>query len=643
LSIPPLNRDHVWDVADFGPFRLFATARRLERNGELVEIRGRALDVLIELVNQAGRVVTRTELLSTLWADTSVVEGVIRTHVYNLRKVLGDGVGGMRYIASIAGRGYCFVAPVIRGMGASATAAVTRIAPNALTNRCFIHWSSELFAIHGLPPGKVPSIADYLAVVHPEDRASVTAQIQELMARPRDFDFTKRIIRPDGAVRYVRCVGVATGHGGRLFGTGMDVTEQEELANALRKRESELQQMLDFAPQLVSVVGAAGDHIHINQMALAYLGVSLEEWKSTQLTDEVHPDDLERITCCKAEAEARGAAYELELRIRRHDGIYRWFLARFNPVRDDSGQVIRWYHACTDIEDRKRAEEQLRQENVTLREDIDQGTMFEEIIGTSGALQPVLTRVAKVARSQSTVMLTGETGTGKELVARAIHRRSSRGDRGFVGVNCAAIPRALVASELFGHEQGAFAGATQRRLGRLELAHGGTLFLDEVGELSIEIQIALLRVLQERELKRVGGTTAICVDVRLIAATNRDLHAAIEAGTFRADLFYRLNVYPIVVPPLRERTEDISLLVEYFVDRYARQVGKTIRRIAKRTLDHLQAYPWPGNVRELQDVIERSIIVCETDELVVDESWLSIGSVAEIGVLPQVVATHEKP
>jgi formate hydrogenlyase transcriptional activator len=482
----------------------------------------------------------------------------------------------------------------------------------------------------------------YLAEAHPDDRSFIAAQIQELLARPRDFDFTKRIIRPDGVVRHVRCVGVPLGHGGGLLGTGMDVTEQEELANALRKRESELQQMLDFAPQLVSVVGAAGEHIHINQMALAYLGISLEQWKTTRLADEIHPDDLERITHCKAAAEAQGAAYELELRIRRHDGAYRWFLARFNPVRDDRGQVIRWYHACTDIEDRKRAEERLHQENVTLREDIAQVSMFEEIIGTSGALQPMLARVAKVARSQSTVMITGETGTGKELVARAIHRRSSRGDRAFVGVSCAAIPRELIASELFGHEQGAFTGATQRRLGRFELAHGGTLFLDEVGELSMEIQVALLRVLQERELERVGGTTAIRVDVRLIAATNRDLQAAIEGGTFRADLFYRLNVFPIVVPPLRERSEDIPLLVEYFVDRYARQAGKPIRRIARRTLEHLQAYPWPGNVRELQNVIERSMVVCETDEFVVDESWLSVGPTAASGLLPHAIAAHEK-
>jgi formate hydrogenlyase transcriptional activator len=507
----------------------------------------------------------------------------------------------------------------------------------------FVHWSSELFAIHGLLPGKPPSVEHYLALVHPEDREFLAQRFQELLAKPRNFDFTKRVIRPDGAIRYVRCVGVPTAHGSGLLGTAMDVTEQEQLAEALRKSESELRQMLDFAPQLISVVGPTGQRIHMNRMALEYFGVTLEEWKQSPLAARVHPDDYDRVIQSRAVAEARGVAWEIEVRLRRHDGVYRWFLSRFNPVRDDRGQIPRWYLAWTDIDDRKRDEERLRQENVTLREDIDQASMFEEIIGTSVALQPMLARVAKVARSQSTVMVTGETGTGKELVARAIHRRSSRGDRAFVGVNCAAVPRELVASELFGHEQGAFTGATQRRLGRFEQAHGGTLFLDEVGELSVEIQVALLRVLQEREFERVGGTTPIRVDVRMIAATNRDLQAAIEAGSFRSDLFYRLNVFPIAVPPLRERIEDIALLVEYFVDRYARLGGKRIRRINKRTLEQLQAYPWPGNVRELQNVIERSVIVCETDEFVVDESWISVGPVTTSALaLPHTVAAHEK-
>jgi transcriptional regulator with GAF, ATPase, and Fis domain len=238
-------------------------------------------------------------------------------------------------------------------------------------------------------------------------------------------------------------------------------------------------------------------------------------------------------------------------------------------------------------------------------------------------LKAVLSRISKVAPSDSTVLITGETGTGKELVARAIHRRSNRSSRTFVSVNCAAIPRELIASELFGHEKGSFTGATQQRLGRFELANGGTLFLDEVGELPAETQIALLRVLQEHEFERVGGTRPIHADVRVIAATNRDLQAAISDGSFRSDLFYRLHVFPIGIPPLRERREDIPLLVEYFIDRYARKAGKRITTVDKKTLRLLESYPWPGNIRELQNVIERSVIVCETANFSVDESWLS--------------------
>ncbi|HSU88436.1 MAG TPA: sigma-54 dependent transcriptional regulator, partial [Terriglobia bacterium] len=254
---------------------------------------------------------------------------------------------------------------------------------------------------------------------------------------------------------------------------------------------------------------------------------------------------------------------------------------------------------------------------------IDRASMFEEIVGTSPALQTVFSRISKVAPTDSTVLITGETGTGKELAARAIHRRSNRAARAFISVNCAAIPRDLIASELFGHEKGAFTGAMQRRFGRFELAEGGTIFLDEVGELLPDTQIVLLRVLQEREFERVGGRQPIRVDVRVVAATNRDLKAAVADGTFREDLYYRLNVFPLEMPPLRARRADIPLLVEYFIDRYGRKAGKTFRSVDKKTLQLLQSYPWPGNVRELQNIIERSVIVCDRDVFTVDESWLS--------------------
>ena len=274
------------------------------------------------------------------------------------------------------------------------------------------------------------------------------------------------------------------------------------------------------------------------------------------------------------------------------------------------------------VEELELLKEQLYRENLVLRDEVDRVSMFEEIVGTSPALNAALSRVVKVAATDSTVLITGETGTGKELVARAIHRRSNRAPRAFVSVNCAAIPRDLIASELFGHEKGAFTGATQQRLGRFELANGGTLFLDEVGELPAETQIALLRVLQEHEFERVGGTRPIRADVRVIAATNRDLQAAISAGSFRSDLFYRLHVFPIEIPALRERKEDIRLLVEYFIDRYARKTGKRITTVDKRILRLFESYYWPGNIRELQNVIERSVLLCETESFSIDGSWL---------------------
>jgi PAS domain S-box-containing protein len=283
----------------------------------------------------------------------------------------------------------------------------------------------------------------------------------------------------------------------------------------------------------------------------------------------------------------------------------------------------------------KALRDQLHRENQALRDEVDRVSMFEEIVGTSRALQAVLSRVMKVAPTDSSVLITGETGTGKELIARAIHKRSHRSQRGFVSVNCAALAPSLISSELFGHEKGAFTGAVQRRLGRFELANGGTIFLDEVGELPADTQVALLRVLQEREFERVGGKQSIQVDVRVIAATNRNLEDAKANGTYRSDLFYRLNVFPIEVPPLRDRKDDVLVLLEYFVHRFARKAGKTFRKIDKRTLELFQAYDWPGNIRELQNVVERSVIVSSDDVFCVDEAWLSAD--------PRRTATRRQP
>ncbi|MCM3873154.1 MAG: sigma 54-interacting transcriptional regulator [Pyrinomonadaceae bacterium] len=345
-------------------------------------------------------------------------------------------------------------------------------------------------------------------------------------------------------------------------------------------------------------------------------------WPGSRL-DLVHPEDREHFVSERKKGFLEGQPFEHGARLLRHDGQFRCFLVRFAPLRDERGDITRWIGTGTDIEDRKRAEEELQKENIALREEIIKTSMFEEIVGNSPALQQVLVRVAKVAPTDSTVLITGETGTGKELIARAIHKASKRSERAFVSVNCAAIPPSLIPSELFGHEKGAFTGATQRRLGRFELAEGGTIFLDEVGELPPETQVALLRVLQEHEFERVGGNRSIKANVRVIGATNRNLPETIAAGAFREDLFYRLNVFPIEMPPLRERREDVPMLVQYFIDRYARKEGKNIRKINKETRTLFEQYAWPGNIRELQNVVERSVIVSEGESFSVDESWLS--------------------
>ena len=488
----------------------------------------------------------------------------------------------------------------------------------------FTYWSSELFAIHGLDPdGKAPTIPEYMALVHPEDREFVAAAIQQMLADHRGFDFIKRIVRPDGTIRHVRCVGVPAAHGDGFVGTGIDVTEQEQLTAALRKSDAELRQILDLAPQIIGVLGPKRERLYANRVALAYYGVTLDEWRQRSFGPEVHPDDFDRVKALVDRSVANPAAYEMEMRLRKGDGTYRWFLVRYNPLRDDQGQLIRWYLACTDIDDRKRTEDRMRNETIALREDLDRASMFEEIVGSSSALQRVLAEVAKVAQTDSTVLILGETGTGKELLARAIHKRSRRANGAFIRVNCAAIPPSLIASELFGHEKGAFTGALQRRLGRFEAADGGTIFLDEIGDLPPEAQVSLLRVLQEREIERVGSSHPIPVDVRVLAATNHDLETAVERGTFREDLFYRLNVVPIHLPPLRERAEDIPILAEYLVERYAKQTGKSIRNIEKQTLQRLQTYDWPGNVRELQNVIERAVVLSEGDTFAIDASWLA--------------------
>ena len=391
----------------------------------------------------------------------------------------------------------------------------------------------------------------------------------------------------------------------------------------IEKSEAQLRHIVDAIPQMIVVMNPDGAVLYMNQTMLDYTGLTIEEAMATDCRHRTfNQEDVARIQDERLESLSRCVPFQNEKRILRKDGEYRWFLFHYNPLLDDQGRVIRWYATGTDIDDRVQAEERTRNENLALREQIDRDSLFEDIVGSSEALRKVLRQVSKVASSDSTVLILGETGTGKELIARAIHRRSKRAERAFIAVNCAAIPASLIASELFGHEKGAFTGATQKRLGRFESANGGTIFLDEVGDLPTDAQIALLRVLQEREIERVGSDRPTPINVRVLSATHRDLNTLVAESKFRQDLLYRLNVVPIEMPSLRERAADIPLLVDYFIDRFGKKAGKKFRRIDKRALKLFQAYDWPGNIRELQNVIERAVILSDGDTFSVDETWL---------------------
>ena len=465
------------------------------------------------------------------------------------------------------------------------------------------------------------------AAFHPEDLRALMEKWQEQLGSGESGEIEARVRRYDAVYRWflIRMAPFRDESGKivRWYGTSTDIENLKQTERKLREDERELRQLTDTISQTIVVLDPLGTPVYANEATLEYTGLSRQDVVAPDFRERLfHPDDLDRLRDQRKVALGRGLAFEVEHRALRKDGQYRWFLTRYKPFRNEEGQVIRWYATGTDIDDRVRAEERTRNENLALREQIDRDSMFEDIVGSSEALRRVLRQVDKVASSDSTVLVLGETGTGKELIARAIHKRSRRAEGAFIGVNCAAIPPSLIASELFGHEKGAFTGAIQRRTGRFEAANGGTIFLDEVGDLPAEIQIALLRVLQEREIERVGSSRPIPVDLRVVAATHRDLDALVAEGKFRQDLLYRLNVVPIQMPPLRERAGDIPLLVEYFIDRFGKMAGKKFRTIDQRFLKVVQAYGWPGNVRELQNIIERAVILSEGDSLAVDEAWL---------------------
>ncbi len=497
----------------------------------------------------------------------------------------------------------------------------------------FDYWSPETFVIFGFDPKEgIPTLSQWLDVLYPDDRRVLADLIQRMFSEGVNGDVQYRVRHPKYGQRTMHSTGEPVFENGkvtRLIGNTLDITEQENAVQELRRRKAYMDQ-----GQALGHTGSFGWNLSTGELIWSDETFRILGYEpTTQPTldfvfKRVHPEDLSLVHRVIENAKA-GESLDFEHRLLLPDGSVKHVHVIARPLTSASSEV-EFVGTVMDITARKKAFEEIKvlrdelhKENIVLREELGKTSMFEEVIGTSSALQMVLARAAKVAPTDSTVLIMGETGTGKELIARAIHKRSKRSERPFISVNCAAVPSSLIMSELFGHEKGAFTGAVQRRLGRFELAEGGTIFLDEVGDLPMETQIALLRVLQEREFERVGGTEVLRADVRVISATNRDLQAAIMDGGFRSDLYYRLNVFPIKLPPLRERKEDVPLLVNYFVDRYATRAGKKIKHIQKKALDALQEYSWPGNVRELQNVIERSLIIGETTEFSIDKSWVA--------------------
>ena len=507
-------------------------------------------------------------------------------------------------------------------------------------------WSEETFRIFEYDPQTTPTVEMVLERTHPEDREIVRGVMAHSSRGGTSFDIEHRLLMENGAVKYVHVVArLLPGDDPAevLFvGAVTDITETRQAEMALRRSEgylAEAQRLTHTGNWVWNSVAHQSIHWSLEHYRVFGFDPAMGIPTDEQFAQRIHPDDRDRVVRFMEKAMFQDRSdFEIEFRIALPGGAVKYIRAIGHPILDPSGALSECVGTAMDVTEQHQAraaletafaeiktlQDQLYKENIALREEIVRTSMFEEIVGESPALQTVLARVTKVAPTDSSVLVTGETGTGKELIARAIHNRSQRAARAFVSVNCAAIPTTLISSELFGHEKGAFTGATQRRLGRFELAEGGTIFLDEVGELPPETQIALLRVLQEREFERIGGNKVIRANVRVIAATNRDLQQLIEEGAFRDDLYYRLNVFPIEMPALRQRREDIPLLVEYFIDRYSTKTGRKIRGIERSTLDRLISYAWPGNIRELQNVIERSLVLCEGETFTVDESWLSV-------------------
>jgi PAS domain S-box-containing protein len=505
----------------------------------------------------------------------------------------------------------------------------------------FLYANQAMLEYSGLTREEVGS-ERFLEIFHPDDSERLRGERDAAISLGVPFEYERRLRRRDGQYRWFlaqyKPLLDDRGKVIRWYATGTDVDDRKRAEEKLQRSERSLLEAQRLGKTGSWSLDVASGTVTATPELLRLVGFQPGEDYSKDgcYFSRMHPEDRKRLQGLRERCLTEKIDYETDYRMLLPDGTIMYMHSVGYPVLNATGDVVEIVGTAVDTTEQvqsrialenaltevKLLRDQLYRENLALRDEVDRVSMFEEILGTSQALRAVVSRAVKVAPTGSSVLITGETGTGKELIARAIHKRSTRSQRAFVSVNCAALAPSLISSELFGHEKGAFTGATQRKLGRFELANGGTIFLDEIGELPADVQVALLRVLQEREFERVGGTQSIRVDVRVVAATNRDLEAAMADGTFRADLFYRLNVFPIQVPPLRERKDDILTLLEYFVQRFGRKLGKSISKIDKRTVELFRSYDWPGNVRELQNVVERSVIISPDDVFCVDEAWL---------------------
>ena len=472
--------------------------------------------------------------------------------------------------------------------------------------------SEETFSIAGFETGTKPTVEDAFGRVHPDDKQMVRDILDRCIAEGKYLDYEIRFLMPDGLIKYVHVaahlIKFNTGSP-EVVGAVSDISQMRLAEKKLYQKEMEFRQIVEAVPCLIIVMSSDGKCLYANSKLLDYTGYKQEDVIASNFHVRIfHPDDIDNTSGKRDQALFKGIPFELEQRILGKDGKYRWFLTRFNPLTDDNERVVRWYTTATDIDDRKQHEEKVQKENIALREEIDKSANLD-IIGNSKHVQNIHHLISLVALTNSSVLILGETGTGKELVARIIHNSSYRRDKIMIKVNCATLPANLIESELFGHERGSFTGAVERRIGKFELANHSTLFLDEVGELPLGLQVKLLRVLQEKEFERVGGKETIKIDVRIIAASNKNLQKEVKDGNFRKDLYYRLNVFPITVPPLRERKNDIPILADHFLAKYSKNIGKKINNISNKAMEELISYNWPGNVRELEHLIERSVIL----------------------------------